>query len=161
MCGIFGGYKITKQEVDTAILKINRGNDGITTTELTKDVVFSARRHLVKKSGNENNSNLSDQPYYSNDKTISLIFNGEFYNFDKYKSDLEKEKIKFSSIGDTEVFLKLYEKNGISFVNDKNIDSLFALAIYDSNKRKIFITRDWPGRIPLYYYHDQNVIYYQ
>ncbi len=156
MCGIFGGFGISVEETKNAINLIKRGEDGITVKNLSTNIVFAARRHLVKKSGNENNSNLSDQPYYSNDKTISLIFNGEFYNFDKYRSDLEKEKIKFSSIGDTEVFLKLYEKNGISFVNDKNIDSLFALAIYDSNKRKIFITRDWPGRIPLYYYHDQN-----
>ena len=156
MCGIFGGFGISVEESKNAIDLIKRGEDGITVKNLNTNIVFAARRHLVKKSGNDNKNNLSDQPYYSDDKKISLIFNGEFYNFDKYKNDLEKEKIKFSSIGDTEVFLKLYEKNGISFVNDKNIDSLFALAIYDSNKNKIFITRDWPGRIPLYYYHDQG-----
>ena len=42
------------------------------------------------------------------------------------------------------------------FVYDKNIDSLFALAIYDSKKSKIFITRDWPGRIPLYFFSDEK-----
>ena len=153
MCGIFGGYKITKQEVDKAILKINRGNDGITTTELTKDVVFSARRHLVKKSGNDN-SNFSDQPYFSSNKEVAIIFNGEFYNFDKYKKRLEVQNIKFSSIGDTEVFLKLYEKDGTNFLYDQEIDSLFSIAIFDKIKNKITIARDWPGRIPVYYFFD-------
>jgi len=52
--------------------------------------------------------------------------------------------------------LKLYEKKGINFLFDRKIDSLFAIAILDMNLNKIFITRDWPGRIPLYYYHDDN-----
>ena len=122
MCGIFGGLGITLEESDKAIKLIKRGEDGITVSKLSENIVFAARRHLVKNSGNENKNNQSDQPYYSNDKSIALIFNGEFYNFE----DLKNEKIKFSSIGDTEVFLKLYEKNGINFVYDKNIDSLFA-----------------------------------
>lgn len=64
--------------------------------------------------------------------------------------------INFSSTGDTEVFLKLYEKFGISFLKDKNIDSLYSISIYDKKKSKLFISRDWPGRIPLYFYHDEN-----
>ena len=156
MCGIFGGIGITFEESKEAIKLIRRGEDGITVAKLSENIVFAARRHLVKNSGNENKNNQSDQPYYSNDKNVALIFNGEFYNFENFKKDLKKEKMKFSSIGDTEVFLKLYEKNGINFVYDKNIDSLFALAIYDCIKNKIFITRDWPGRIPLYFYKDEK-----
>ena len=156
MCGIFGGLGITLEESEKAIKLIRRGEDGITVAKLSENIIFAARRHLVKNSGNEKNNNQSDQPYYSNDKRIALIFNGEFYNFDDFKKNLKKEKIKFSSIGDTEVFLKLYEKNGINFVYDKNIDSLFALAIYDSINNKIFITRDWPGRIPLYFFNDEK-----
>jgi len=156
MCGIFGGFGITLEESKEAIKLIRRGEDGITVTKLSENIIFAARRHLVKNSGNDNKNNQSDQPYYSKDKKIALIFNGEFYNFESYKKNLKKEKVEFSSIGDTEVFLKLYEKNGINFVYDKNIDSLFSLAIYDSLKNKIFITRDWPGRIPLYFYKDEK-----
>ena len=47
-------------------------------------------------------------------------------------------------------------KKGINFLYDRKIDSLFAIAIYDSINKKIFIARDWPGRIPLYYYHDKE-----
>ena len=53
-------------------------------------VIFAARRHLVKKSGDDDNKK-SDQPYYSEDKKISLIFNGEFYNFNDYKEAFLKK----------------------------------------------------------------------
>ena len=155
MCGIFGGFGINKDEVKSGINLINRGEDGISIKNFDNGVIFAARRHLVKKSGDDDNKK-SDQPYYSEDKKISLIFNGEFYNFNDYKRSLSKENIDFKSFGDTEVFLKLYEKKGINFLFDREIDSLFAIAILDMNLNKIFITRDWPGRIPLYYYHDDK-----
>ena len=156
MCGIFGGVGVSKEEALACISLIQRGNDGINVKELGNNVIFASRRHLVKLSGNETNESKSDQPYFSKDKKVALIFNGEFYNFKSFKKKLKDNKIDFFSSGDTEVFLKLYEKNGVNFLFDKTIDSLFALAIYDENKNKIFITRDWPGRIPLYYYHDNK-----
>ena len=109
MCGIFGGIGISKDEAKSCISLIKRGNDGINVKELTNSVIFAARRHLVKISGKETDNNKSDQPYFSNDKKISLIFNGEFYNFENYKKRLHNSKIKFFTSGDTEVFLKLYE----------------------------------------------------
>ena len=109
MCGIFGGFGINKDEVKSGINLINRGEDGISIKNFDNGVIFAARRHLVKKSGDDDNKK-SDQPYYSEDKKISLIFNGEFYNFNDYKRSLSKENIDFKSFGDTEVFLKLYEK---------------------------------------------------
>ena len=156
MCGIFGGVGIGKDEALACINLIKRGNDGIQVEELSNNVIFSARRHLVKISGHETDNNKSDQPYFSKDKTIALIFNVDFYNFESYIKKLKDNKIDFFSYGDTEVFLKLYEQNGINFLFDKDIDSLFALTIYDENKKKIFLTRDWPGRIPLYYYQDNK-----
>jgi len=156
MCGIFGGYGISLDECRKGIDLIKRGEDGITISKLNENIVFAARRHLVKKSGNDLKNNLSDQPYFSKDKRIALVFNGEFYNFESFKKKLITEKFNFISSGDTEVFLKLYEKEGINFLKNKDIDSLFAIAIYDLTKKKIFITRDWPGRIPLYYYFDKK-----
>ena len=156
MCGIFGGYGISADECRKGIDLIKRGEDGITISKLNENIAFAARRHLVKKSGNDLKNNLSDQPYFSKDKRIALVFNGEFYNFEIFKKKLITEKFNFISSGDTEVFLKLYEKEGINFLKNKDIDSLFAIAIYDLTKKKIFITRDWPGRIPLYYYFDKK-----
>ena len=136
---------------------INRGNDGITVAELDKKIIFAARRHTIKFSGNENNlQEKSDQPYYSENGDISLIFNGEFYNFEKYKEKLIKKGASFKTQGDTEVLLKLYESDGIEFLRDKGIDSLYSIAIFDKKLNKIFISRDWPGRIPLYYFYDKK-----
>ena len=157
MCGIFGGYNITLEETKKGINLINRGNDGITVSELDKKTFFAARRHAIKFSGNEKNLfGNSDQPYYSDDKNIALIFNGEFYNFSQYKNSLIEKKINFKTEGDTEVLLKLYETIGINFLRDKKIDSLYSIAIHDKKLDKIFISRDWPGRIPLYYYYEKG-----
>ena len=160
MCGIFGGTISNEKIVKKALEFIERGNDGTTIEKINKDIIFGARRHLVKFSGkNEANKTKSDQPYHSEDKKIRLIFNGEFYNFEKIKSELKK-KIHFSTDGDTEVLLKLYETEGIDFLLNKNIDAMFSIAIYDEKINKIFIARDWPGRIPLYYYHkDENFFF--
>jgi len=157
MCGIFGGYNVSNKEVIKGVELIKRGNDGISVDEVDENVIFGARRHAIKFCGNEKKLlNRSDQPYYSDDKDVALIFNGEFYNFEEYKLKLKENKILFKSEGDTEVLLKLYEKYGISFLRDKKIDSLYSIAIYDKKLKKIFIARDWPGRIPLYYYYDEQ-----
>jgi asparagine synthase (glutamine-hydrolysing) len=157
MCGIFGGYNISSKICEDSIKLIDRGNDGISIDQLEKDIFFAARRHLIKISGLEDKFNQkSDQPYYSEDNNIAIVFNGEFYNFEEYKKDLIKKGIKFETSGDTEVFLKLYELKGISFLEDKNIDAFFSVAIYDKRINKLFIARDWPGRVPLFYFYNEN-----
>ena len=157
MCGIFGGHNLNFKEAEKGIKLIHRGNDGITISELSENTFFAARRHAIKYCGNEKNlDGKSDQPYFSEDKNIALIFNGEFYNFSQYKDDLLRKKIIFKTEGDTEVFLKLYEVYGINFLRDKGIDSLYSIAIYDKKLNKIYISRDWPGRIPIYYYFEKG-----
>ena len=134
MCGIFGGHNVSNKEVIKGVELIKRGNDGVSVDEVDENVIFGARRHAIKFCGNEKKLlNRSDQPYYSDDKDVALIFNGEFYNFEEYKLKLKEDKILFKSEGDTEVLLKLYEKYGISFLRDKKIDSLYSIAIYDKN----------------------------
>ena len=69
MCGIFGGYNISLDEVQKGINLINRGNDGITVKDLGNKSYFAARRHTIKLSGKEDEpSGISDQPYFSKDK---------------------------------------------------------------------------------------------
>ena len=157
MCGIFGGTLISSDIASKAINLIHRGDDGITVEKLDENIFFAARRHLVKKSGkNESDKLTSDQPYKSEDNKISLIFNGEFYNFKNIKDQLIEKKVLFKTEGDTEVFLKLYESEGVNFLNNRLIDSMFSIAIFDKKREKILIARDWPGRIPLYYYHKDD-----
>jgi asparagine synthetase B (glutamine-hydrolysing) len=96
----------------------------------------------------------SDQPYSSDDDKVHLVFNGELYNFNIIRSELSEAGSRFFTEGDTEVFLRLYEKYGNDFVKRREIDSLFSIAIHDENRNKLIITRDWPGRVPLFYYYN-------
>jgi len=155
VCGIFGGVGISEQEARTALEHINRGNDGITVTTYG-DVVLGSRRHLVKISNKEGVlDGQSDQPYDSSVGPVSLVFNGEFYNFAEHKAG-HLSNASFQTEGDTEVFLKLYEREGIDFLRRRDIDSMFALGILDRAKQKLYVTRDWPGRVPLFYYYHQD-----
>jgi asparagine synthase (glutamine-hydrolysing) len=155
MCGIFGGVGASEQEARTALEHMNRGDDGITVRSY-RDVVLGSRRHLVKVSNKEGVADgQSDQPYDSDLRGVSLVFNGEFYNFADHKAGHLKDA-SFRTEGDTEVFLKLYEAEGIDFLLRRDIDSMFALGILDREQNKLYVTRDWPGRVPLFYYYDKN-----
>lgn len=155
MCGIFGGIGVTPDQARACLERIRRGNDGMTVRRYG-DVVLAARRHLVKISDKADvGAGESDQPYDSADGKIHLVFNGELYNFADLRSEMEEQGAKFSTVGDTEVFLKLYEMQGPDFVkNPMKVDSLFSIGIYDEKTQQILITRDWPGRIPLFYYYN-------
>lgn len=155
MCGIFGGVGVTEQEALTALRHMHRGDDGITVSAYD-DVVLGSRRHLVKISNKDGVADgQSDQPYDSDVRDVSLVFNGEFYNFAEHRTGhLAGET--FRTEGDTEVFLKLYEMEGIGFLRRDDIDSMFALGILDRERRELHVTRDWPGRVPLFYYHNPD-----
>ena len=94
------------------------------------------------------------QPIYNNDKSIVIVFNGEIYNFQKIRLELEKQNIVFKTKSDTEVILKLYETEGVN--GFKKLDGMYAFSIYDKNINKVYITRDFFGEKPLYYYNDNN-----
>ena len=94
------------------------------------------------------------QPIYNNDKSIVIVFNGEIYNFKKIRLELEKLDVLFKTKSDTEVILKLYETEGVN--GFKKLDGMYAFSIYDKNINKLYITRDFFGEKPLYYYNDNN-----
>jgi asparagine synthase (glutamine-hydrolysing) len=117
---------------------------------------MGSRRHLVKISKKEGvGEGESDQPYDSDVRPVSLVFNGEFYNFDEHKAG-HLADAPFKTEGDTEVLLKLYETEGIGFVKRRDIDSMFAVGILDRERNKLYVARDWPGRVPLFYYYDKE-----
>ena len=154
MCGIFGGIGVDEDGALRCLENIRRGEDGIR-IERYDDVLLGSRRHLVKHSDKKNvPAGQSDQPYVSEDKRVALVFNGELYNFKCFRARLADQGAEFESVGDTEVMLRLYEREGWEFLRSNEIDSLFSLAVLDLNQGKLFITRDWPGRIPLFYFYD-------
>jgi asparagine synthase (glutamine-hydrolysing) len=98
------------------------------------------------------------QPIYNDDKSIVIVFNGEIYNYRALKKQLESEGITFKTKSDTEVILKLYETKGENSFS--SLDGMFAFSIYDKNKNKVFITRDFFGEKPLYYYQTETEFYW-
>jgi asparagine synthase (glutamine-hydrolysing) len=102
--------------------------------------------------------NSGSQPIFNDDKSIVIVFNGEIYNYKVLKSELEKEGVLFNTNSDTEVILKLYEKKGVDCFN--MLDGMFAFSIYDKNKNKIFIARDFFGEKPLYYTKNEGSFYW-
>lgn len=92
------------------------------------------------------------QPIWNEDKTICIVLNGEIYNFKELREGLEERGHKFFSGTDTEVIVHLYEDYGKKCVDFLN--GIFAFAIWDKNKKILFLARDRVGVKPLYYYFD-------
>jgi asparagine synthase (glutamine-hydrolysing) len=88
------------------------------------------------------------QPIHNEDESVWIVYNGEIYNFKSIKKDLEG-KHKFYTNTDTEVILHAYEEYGMSCI--KKFNGMFAFAIWDSNKKRLFLARDRLGVKPLYY----------
>ncbi len=95
----------------------------------------------------------SKQPMSDINKNI-IIFNGEIYNFKELKIELKSLGHKFDTSGDTEVILKSYSQWGIDCL--KKLEGMFAFAIWDHNKKQLFLGRDKFGEKPLFYYFSEN-----
>ena len=81
------------------------------------------------------------QPMQNNDKSISIVFNGEIYNHKNLRKDLISEGVTFKTQSDTEVIIKLYELYGIRSFS--MLDGMFAFSIMDLNINKVLIARDF------------------
>jgi len=100
-------------------------------------------------------SPLGHQPMSNNDKSIWVTFNGEIYNYMELKQELVELGHSFKGNCDTEVLLHAYEEFGVECV--EKFIGMFAIAIWDSNKKKMFLFRDRVGVKPLYYYFDNGL----
>ncbi len=94
----------------------------------------------------------SAQPFHNNDLKLSLVFNGEIYNFQEIKSQLTD--YSFQTDSDTEVVLAAYAKWGKECVQYFN--GMFAFAIWNHTTEELFIARDRLGIKPLYYSHQSE-----
>jgi len=95
------------------------------------------------------------QPIYSKDQSKIIVFNGEIYNYRELRDGLLKEGCVFSTDTDTEVILKLYEKEGAAAF--AKLDGMYAFSIYDRTTNKTIIARDFFGEKPLYYTQSNNI----
>ena len=99
---------------------------------------------------------LGHQPMHSSDKQISVVYNGEIYNYRELKEELAD--YPFRSNCDTEVIIAAYLKWGIRCV--ERFNGMYAIALYDRDKQDIYLVRDRIGKKPLYYwYEDGNLVF--
>jgi len=99
-----------------------------------------------------------DQPMYNEDRSLCLVFNGEIYNFKALRKDLKNKGHRFSSHSDTEVILHLYEDEGVRCL--ERLRGMFAFALWDSNRRRLFLARDRAGKKPLYHCVHDGAFYF-
>lgn len=93
------------------------------------------------------------QPMWDGGKTVCIAMNGEIYNADELRQELEG--VKFVGTSDTEVLLRLYLKKGLEYTLSK-VDGMFAICLVDLRERKVYLIRDRIGEKPLYIYEDQD-----
>jgi asparagine synthase (glutamine-hydrolysing) len=148
MCGICGMVAFDGETVDPALLEsmndtlVHRGPDsgGLT---IDGHVGLAARRLAIIDLAGGN------QPITNEDGRITVVQNGEIYNYRELRAELERAGHRFSTHSDTEVLVHLYEEHGARFV--ERLRGMFALAVWDSRERRLLIARDRFGIKPLYY----------
>jgi asparagine synthase (glutamine-hydrolysing) len=98
------------------------------------------------------------QPITNCDESAWIVFNGEIYNFHELKERCEKLGHKFKTRSDTEVIIHLYEEYGVDCV--QYLEGMFAFAIWDIAKQRMFIARDRMGEKPLHWAIFEDTFFY-
>ncbi len=97
-------------------------------------------------------SEAAAQPMTNESRSLWLCFNGEIYNFQELRRELEALGHRFRSRSDTEVILRGYEAWGEGVI--ARLEGMFALALWDASRRHLLLARDRTGKKPLYYWTD-------
>ena len=152
MCGITGYFSPKKV---FSVIELHAMTDSIAQRGpdafgyFTDDIIGLGHRRLSI-------IDLSDganQPMHSRDNRYVIVYNGEVYNFSEIAAELKQNfQTNFKTSSDTEVILEAYAKYGAAFV--QKLNGMFAIAIYDKEKKELFVCRDRIGIKPFYYFWD-------
>tara|TARA_B100000787_G_scaffold165163_1_gene148726 strand:- start:256 stop:2145 length:1890 start_codon:yes stop_codon:yes gene_type:complete len=160
MCGING--LITNKSNININEALNKMNDKIIHRGPDSQGVFSYNKNGINIGIGMRRLSIidiesGDQPIFSDNQNLILVFNGEIYNYLELKKQLIEEfDINFKTSSDTEVIIHLYDKYGVKSFS--MLDGMFAFSLVDKKMNKIFIARDFFGEKPLYYIKDDNTI---
>jgi len=152
MCGIAGIFNFRTQEpVSPRLLKVmtdtlvHRGPDD-------EGFYVSGALGLAHRRLSIIDLESGHQPMTNEDGSVWVVFNGEIYNFLELHDDLIKKGHTFKTRSDTEVIVHLYEEQGERCF--ERLRGMFAIAIWDSRRRKLVLARDRVGKKPLFYFSD-------
>jgi len=154
MCGIFGVVSTKSFQLDIEALTHTLSHRGPDDFGFHRDECAGLghrRLSIIDLAG-------SKQPIYNEDRSKCIIFNGEIYNFKDLRKILIFKGHCFSTKGDTETILHAYEEWGHKCVD--HLRGMFAFAIWDIKKKKLFIARDRLGIKPLFYAQYQGKFYF-
>ncbi|MDB4772750.1 hypothetical protein OAG20_01810 [Verrucomicrobiales bacterium] len=143
MCAIFGFLGISDPGLleRMAIVQRHRGPDDTGYLETPHFSMGSCRLSIIDTDGGQ-------QPLHDQSGNLSIILNGEIYNYQELRSELQSMGHVFRTRSDTEVALLAYKAWGTEFL--KRLCGMFALAIYDQRNEALFLARDRSGEKPLY-----------
>src|SRR5579862_5350422 len=149
MCGIVGIYDGQgPNPIDRQLLQrmadaiAHRGPDG-SGFHLAPGIGLGHRRlAIIDVAGGH-------QPLFNEDETVAVTYNGEIYNFQELAAELAAKGHRFRTHSDTEVIVHAWEEWGEAAVN--RLQGMFAFAIWDENRKTLFLARDRFGKKPLYY----------
>lgn len=151
MCGITGiisKYPLQKNIIESMTDTIaHRGPDGFG-YYYGENFAFGHRRLSIVDL-----SKAGHQPMEYRDRYV-ITYNGEVYNYIELRNELIMQGYSFTSHTDTEVIMAAYDCWGVNCLQKFN--GMWAFALYDTQTKQFFISRDRFGKKPLYYYRDQN-----
>jgi len=155
MCGIFAiKYSDTIRTVDASIVRqaidlmVHRGPDD-------SGIFVSGNIGLGHRRLSIIDLSSGHQPMMNEDDQISVVYNGEIYNYQEIRKELIARGHIFKTHCDTEVILHGYEEWGVDCVGKFN--GMFAFALWDNYKKRLWVVRDRIGIKPLYYFIDHEV----
>src|SRR5262249_27160351 len=153
MCGITGFISSRSDPGDSSMLArmsaalVHRGPDDdgrLLTAAANGEQVGLAMRRLAII-----DLRTGQQPIANEDESAWVVFNGEIYNHQQLRQELERRGHRFRTRSDTEAILHAYEEYGAGCVC--HLRGMFALAIWDANRQRLLLARDPVGIKPLYW----------